>query len=85
VLRPSHRAPCATPRPHRYGSELGEYAPLSVERRRELVAHGFPDDGYDYLMHVRALTAKGPKPRRRKRVGGTCIGRVCMQRCAGAG
>ncbi|GLI61074.1 hypothetical protein VaNZ11_003339, partial [Volvox africanus] len=28
---------------------------LSEERRRELLALGFPDDGYDYLKHMRDL------------------------------
>ncbi|EFJ39629.1 hypothetical protein VOLCADRAFT_100746 [Volvox carteri f. nagariensis] len=28
---------------------------LSEERRRELLALGFPDDGYDYLRHLRDL------------------------------
>lgn len=27
---------------------------MSEERRRELVEMGFPDDGYDYLKHMRA-------------------------------
>ncbi|KAI3428268.1 hypothetical protein D9Q98_006647 [Chlorella vulgaris] len=29
--------------------------PMSDERRRELIELGFPDDGYDYLRHVRVL------------------------------
>lgn len=27
---------------------------MTEERRRELVEMGFPDDGYDYLKHMRA-------------------------------
>lgn len=27
--------------------------PLSEARRREIVSLGFPDDGYDYLKHIR--------------------------------
>lgn len=27
---------------------------LSAERRAELLGMGFPDDGYDYLKHMRA-------------------------------
>ncbi|PSC71647.1 LTV1-like protein isoform A [Micractinium conductrix] len=30
-------------------------APMSEERRRELIELGFPDDGYDYLKHTRVL------------------------------
>ena len=45
------------------GSEFGRWAQqhedeeyeLSEERRRELVSQGFPDDGYDYLRHLRDL------------------------------
>lgn len=32
---------------------LNEQQPLSEERRREIIALGFPDDGYDYLKHLR--------------------------------
>ena len=32
---------------------LNEQEPLSEERRREIIALGFPDDGYDYLKHLR--------------------------------
>lgn len=34
-----------------------EQAPLSEERRLELLEFGFPDDGYDYLKHCRVLGA----------------------------
>lgn len=27
---------------------------MTEERRRELIEMGFPDDGYDYLKHMRA-------------------------------
>ncbi|KAL4443797.1 hypothetical protein ABPG75_011534 [Micractinium tetrahymenae] len=30
-------------------------APMSEARRRELIELGFPDDGYDYLKHMRVL------------------------------
>lgn len=32
---------------------LNEQDPLTEERRREIIALGFPDDGYDYLKHLR--------------------------------
>lgn len=35
------------------GPESG--SELSDERRRELLELGFPDDGYDYLQHMRTL------------------------------
>lgn len=28
-------------------------APLGEDRRREIISLGFPDDGYDYLKHIR--------------------------------
>ena len=28
---------------------------ISEERRKELIELGFPDDGYDYLKHMRVL------------------------------
>jgi hypothetical protein len=32
---------------------------MSEERRRELIEMGFPDDGYDYLKHMRAPGRSG--------------------------
>ncbi|KAL3690260.1 hypothetical protein R1sor_016569 [Riccia sorocarpa] len=32
---------------------------LSEEKRRELIELGFPDDGYDYLQHLRKIGASG--------------------------
>eukprot|EP00884_Botryococcus_braunii_P023517 jgi/Botrbrau1/984/Bobra.114_1s0024.1 len=32
-----------------------ESTPISEERRQELIELGFPDDGYDYLKHLRTL------------------------------
>lgn len=36
---------------------------LTPERRRELVELGFPDDGYDYLAHLRVLGGRGTSAR----------------------
>lgn len=33
---------------------------ISEERRKEIVALGFPDDGYDYLQHLRQGRAQQP-------------------------
>ncbi|PRW56768.1 LTV1-like protein [Chlorella sorokiniana] len=35
--------------------EEAQQAPLGEGRRRELIELGFPDDGYDYLKHMRVL------------------------------
>ncbi|KAG2495893.1 hypothetical protein HYH03_006131 [Edaphochlamys debaryana] len=37
---------------------------MTEERRRELLALGFPDDGYDYLKHLRDLGRGKPAPGR---------------------
>lgn len=40
---------------------MQEAAPdaMSPERRSELMGMGFPDDGYDYLKHMRAPGRNG--------------------------
>jgi hypothetical protein len=53
-------------RPHQAHTPAGhplawldlEQAPESIseERRRELIELGFPDDGYDYLKHLRTVS-----------------------------
>lgn len=62
-------APLPSPRRPRYppghplawleeaGDSEGEELP--EERRRELLQLGFPDDGYDYLRHMRTLGRGG--------------------------
>jgi len=40
-------------------AEAGPVGGLPAERRAELVALGFPDDGYDYAAHLRAPGAGG--------------------------
>ena len=37
--------------------EAEEVGAVSEARRRELVELGFPDDGYDYIRHMRTLGA----------------------------
>jgi protein LTV1 len=39
---------------------LGDKPVLSEARRRELLDLGFPDDGYDYLAHLRTIGAAAP-------------------------
>eukprot|EP00798_Chlamydomonas_sp_ICE-L_P015295 gene15295-21379_t len=41
----------------RYQDNLGGYV-LSEERRHENVKFGYPDDGYDYLAHLKSMGAK---------------------------
>ena len=46
---------------HKWGRTVQEPAQdaLSAERRAELLGMGFPDDGYDYLNHMRAPGRSG--------------------------
>lgn len=58
---------------------------MHEERRRELLLLGFPDDGYDYLRHMRDLG------RGRARVSTLCVvptarwWRLALARCVGGG
>ena len=47
----SQRYPVGHPLAWLQGDE--DQKPLPEERRKEIVSLGFPDDGYDYLQHVR--------------------------------
>ncbi len=49
---------------------LNEQEPLTEERRREIIALGFPDDGYDYLKHLRRRGAPVSASVERSTVGG---------------
>ena len=52
----------------RYGNEdYGGYV-ISEARRKELIALGFPDDGYDYIAHLKQLGPKMRKPSSRRHV-----------------
>jgi hypothetical protein len=44
---------------------------MTEARRKELIELGFPDDGYDYLRHLKELGPKGRKPtsKRDQKVG----------------
>ena len=48
--RPDHSAIIAD---LRGGQEAAPVLQLPEEKRREIVALGFPDDGYDYLKHLK--------------------------------
>jgi protein LTV1 len=37
------------------GAEDSDSQPLAEDRRRENLEYGFPDDGYDYLRHLRVI------------------------------
>ena len=56
---PAPPGPCRYPPGHPLSWLVEEDGPtgeeLPEERRRELVSLGFPDDGYDYLAHLRSL------------------------------
>lgn len=63
---------------------------ISEERRREIMALGFPDDGYDYLKHVRqghdamaTSTQSGSSAGQdaSERYGGTCPVLLHSQHC----
>jgi protein LTV1 len=62
VAAPGH-APPSDPRSlyrHFFGDDDGEEAgaPLSEQRRRELLELGFPDDDYDYFKHCKVLNSQ---------------------------
>ncbi len=56
---------------------------MTEERRRELLALGFPDDGYDYLLHMRDLGRGRPQQQQKVRGGsgpyGTFVNRVLLR------
>ena len=41
---------------------------MTESRRKELIALGFPDDGYDYLHHLKQLGPKTRRPSSRRKV-----------------
>ena len=56
-------------------AEAADYS-LSEEQRCEIIGLGLPDDGYDYLRHLRAL---GPGPSTQQGAGaGTHVHSLCM-------
>jgi protein LTV1 len=52
VLQQADTAPRAPYIPRWFQDEVDD---ISEDRRKELIELGFPDDGYDYLKHMRVL------------------------------